>query len=121
MAEEDNFEAVDPLARVSKERGLALFENELIPVDIDELSLDSSDGIVNDKLEDRHGEGSDEVFEVDALDKTHDPVRLYLREMGSVALLSREGEVGIARRMERAQSRARRLLSRCPQIGRAHV
>ncbi len=116
MAEEDNFEAVDPLARVSKERGLALFENELIPVDIDELSLDSSDGIVNDKLEDRHGEGSDEVFEVDALDKTHDPVRLYLREMGSVALLSREGEVGIARRMERAQSRARRLLSRCPLI-----
>ncbi len=116
MAEEDNFEAVDPLARVSKERGLALFESELIPPDIEELALDAAEGGLDDKLDDRPPEDAEEVFEVDGLDKTHDPVRLYLREMGSVALLSREGEVGIAQRMERGQVRARRLLTRCPLV-----
>ena len=41
---------------------------------------------------------------------TDDPVRVYLREMGAVPLLTREGEVDLARRMERGK-----------QIGRAHV
>ena len=36
------------------------------------------------------------------LDKTNDPVRMYLREMGTVPLLSREGEVEIAKRIEKA-------------------
>ena len=36
----------------------------------------------------------------DALDRTDDPVRMYLREMGSVELLSREGEIAIAKRIE---------------------
>ncbi len=126
MAEADNFEAVDPLARVSKERGLALFESDLVPADIDEFALDVDDPPADDKLDDAHlhdanlhdseSPDSEEVFGVDAHDKTHDPVRLYLREMGSVALLSREGEVGIARRMEWGETRARRILSRCPLI-----
>ena len=34
---------------------------------------------------------------------TDDPVRVYLREMGAVPLLTREGEVGLARRMERGK------------------
>ena len=38
--------------------------------------------------------------EADTLDKTDDPVRMYLREMGSVELLSREGEIAIAKRIE---------------------
>src|SRR3954452_16775443 len=33
-------------------------------------------------------------------DRTHDPVRMYLREMGAVERLSREGEIGIAKRIE---------------------
>jgi RNA polymerase primary sigma factor len=45
-------------------------------------------------------------------DKTSDPVRMYLREMGTVPLLTREGEVEIARRIERAQKRILRTLSR---------
>ena len=36
----------------------------------------------------------------ETLDKTDDPVRMYLREMGSVELLSREGEIAIAKRIE---------------------
>src|SRR5688572_2161200 len=39
------------------------------------------------------------------LDKTNDPVRLYLREMAVVPLLTRDGEVSIARRIERGRTR----------------
>jgi len=42
-------------------------------------------------------------FRIGVLDKTNDPVRLYLREMGSVPLLDRQGEVEIAKRMERGK------------------
>jgi RNA polymerase primary sigma factor len=50
------------------------------------------------------------------LDKTSDPVRLYLREMGSVPLLKREGEVAIARRMERGHALMLRTISRSPLV-----
>ena len=50
----------------------------------------------------------------DALEKTNDPVRMYLREMGTVPLLTREGEVDIAKRIERGQLRALKALSRSP-------
>ncbi len=49
-----------------------------------------------------------------ALDKTNDPVRLYLREMGVVPLLTREGEVAIAKRIERGKIRAQKSISRSP-------
>jgi RNA polymerase primary sigma factor len=48
------------------------------------------------------------------LDKTNDPVRLYLREMGVVPLLTREGEVAIAKRIERGQIKTRKSISRSP-------
>ncbi|HEY9401147.1 MAG TPA: RNA polymerase sigma factor RpoD [Pyrinomonadaceae bacterium] len=48
------------------------------------------------------------------LDKTNDPVRLYLREMGVVPLLTREGEVAIAKRIERGQRKTRKAISRSP-------
>ena len=47
---------------------------------------------------------------------TDDPVRVYLREMGSVALLTRQGEVDLARRMERGKLRMQKALSRCPLV-----
>jgi|KBSMisStandDraft_5_1062788.scaffolds.fasta_scaffold37957_1 RNA polymerase primary sigma factor len=49
---------------------------------------------------------------------TDDPVRVYLREMGSVSLLSRQGEVDLARRMERGTLRVRKVLSRSPIVQR---
>jgi RNA polymerase primary sigma factor len=48
------------------------------------------------------------------LDKTNDPVRLYLREMGIVPLLTREGEVAIAKRIERGQIKTQKSISRSP-------
>jgi RNA polymerase primary sigma factor len=50
----------------------------------------------------------------DGLEKTSDPVRLYLREMGTVPLLTREGEIEIARRFERGHFRALKAISRSP-------
>src|SRR5687768_14175955 len=48
------------------------------------------------------------------LDKSNDPVRLYLREMGIVPLLTREGEVVIAKRIERGQIKTRKSITRSP-------
>jgi RNA polymerase primary sigma factor len=70
---------------------LALDDDELI--DEDDLDLDLSAG---------------------TLDKSNDPVRLYLREMGIVPLLTREGEVAIAQRIERGQIKTRKAISRSP-------
>ena len=50
----------------------------------------------------------------DAAPKTTDPVRMYLREMGAAPLLTREGEVEIARRIESGRMAALKALSRCP-------
>jgi RNA polymerase primary sigma factor len=47
---------------------------------------------------------------------TDDPVRVYLREMGSVRLLSRQGEIDLARRMERGKFRMQKALSRSPVV-----
>lgn len=47
-------------------------------------------------------------------DKAADPVRLYMREMGTVPLLNREQEVSIAKRIESGQKRAQRALTRSP-------
>ena len=60
----------------------------------------------------------DEDIELDlsagALEKTNDPVRLYLREMGVVPLLTRDGEVAIAKRIERGQIKTQKAISRSP-------
>src|ERR1019366_1836121 len=49
-------------------------------------------------------------------DKTGDPVRLYLREMGSVPLLKRADEVAIAKRMERGRALVLKIISRSPLV-----
>src|ERR1700733_4207747 len=63
--------------------------------------------------------GSDEV-ELDLtpglLEKTNDPVRMYLREMGTVPLLNREGEVAIAKRIERGQVLVLKTITRSPIV-----
>ncbi|HLM54491.1 MAG TPA: sigma-70 family RNA polymerase sigma factor, partial [Pyrinomonadaceae bacterium] len=68
--------------------------------------LDSLDGDLDEDIELDLSAG--------ALEKTNDPVRLYLREMGIVPLLTREGEVSIAKRIERGQIRTQKAISRSP-------
>ena len=125
---------------MGKERGYLLYDevNDLLPEGIcssDELdsifSLFGSAGIEvidseqkfqdEGKKEDKQGEDAEEGefdFGAITLDKTNDPVRMYLREMGTVPLLSREGEVEIAKRIEHGQKVVLKALSRSPLVVR---
>ncbi|HSQ24677.1 MAG TPA: RNA polymerase sigma factor RpoD [Pyrinomonadaceae bacterium] len=80
--------------------------------DSDERLIEQAAAIATDDEE------SDEDLELDlsagALEKTNDPVRLYLREMGVVPLLTREGEVAIAKRIERGQIKTQKAIARSP-------
>jgi RNA polymerase primary sigma factor len=70
------------------------------------LALDDDNEIDEDEL--------DLDLSAGTLDKSNDPVRLYLREMGIVPLLTREGEVSIAQRIERGQIKTQKSISRSP-------
>jgi len=92
---------------------LQKLEGSNIPVaDSDERLLEQAAAVVADEEE------IDEDVELDlsagALEKTNDPVRLYLREMGVVPLLTREGEVAIAKRIERGQLKTQKAIARSP-------
>ena len=73
------------------------------------------------KLLDRRSVGSDDI-ELDltpsAIDKTNDLVRMYLRQMGTVPLLTHEGEVEIAKRIERGELRITKAMSRSLIVAR---
>jgi RNA polymerase primary sigma factor len=139
VAEElDKYEEdVDRIIDTGKEKGYLTYGevNDLLPGDItspDELDdlmttintqgIDVlAEGRRGSKVDDdrdtdnESGEDSDDV-ELDlspgTLEKTNDPVRMYLREMGTVPLLTREGEVEIAKRIERGQLRVMKAISR---------
>src|SRR5256884_7286996 len=135
---EEKYDEVRQLINIGKEKGYLLYDevNELLPSEI--TSSDELDDLFNtfgsagievidsdqkylrdDKAIDRTAEGAEEL-ELDltpgALDKTNDPVRMYLREMGTVPLLTREGEVEIARRIERGKLAVIKSISRTPII-----
>ena len=123
---EEKYDEVRQLITMGKEKGYLLYEevNDLLPSDMgssDELddifSMFGSMGIEVVDSEQKFREKSEEEgVELDltpgALDKTNDPVRMYLREMGTVPLLTREGEVEIAKRIERGKNAMLRAISR---------
>lgn len=105
------------------EDGLASDDVEDLAVMLDRQGIDlSGEGELashgNRKFESDidSGEEVDFSFAQEALDTTNDPVRLYLREMGSVPLLTREGEVEIAKRFERGHLRVLMAISRSPVV-----
>jgi RNA polymerase primary sigma factor len=144
---EDKFEEVRQLIIIGKEKGYLLYDevNDVLPAeltsnpeDLDELFtvfgnagidlVDTEKGYrERDTME--RGEGpagtSEDGLELDltpgALDKTNDPVRMYLREMGTVPLLTREGEVAIAKRIERGKLSVIKSISRMPAIIKAVI
>ena len=139
MALDDKFDDIKKLIDTGKEKGYLTYDqvNDLIPHDVhspedldDLLTTIGTQGIdvlegpklpssALDKKFEEAEEGSEDV-ELDltpgALEKTNDPVRMYLREMGTVPLLTREGEVEIAKRIERGQLRVLKALSRSPIV-----
>ena len=120
---------------MGKERGYVLYDDisEVLPDDmgsgpeLDDLlaGLDAAgvDLLEEPKAEEaKKPEDSDELGELEIGqepgDKTNDPVRMYLREMGTVPLLTRDGEIELARRIEKGQNRVIRALSRSTLVTR---
>ena len=136
MALDDKFDDIKKLIDAGKEKGYLTYDqvNDLIPGDVhspDDLDdllttigtqgidvLDSSKGLPSEQKFEDIEEGEDVELDLTpgALEKTNDPVRMYLREMGTVPLLTREGEVEIAKRIERGQLRVLKALSRSPIV-----
>jgi RNA polymerase primary sigma factor len=126
---------IDSLIEVGKGKGYLTYGdvNDMLPDDMatspsdldDLVTTISTQGI---DLLDHPKFGSDKEVDLEdgedveldltpgTMEKTNDPVRMYLREMGTVPLLTREGEVEIAKRIERGQLRVLKAISRSPIV-----
>jgi RNA polymerase primary sigma factor len=131
---EEKYDEIRQLITVGKEKGFLVYDeiNELLPTEItsgEELDdlfsafgsagievVDSEKTYRDEKLQGEAGEESDLDLTPGALDKTNDPVRMYLREMGTVPLLTREGEVAIAKRIEQGKLAVIKSISRTPKV-----
>ncbi len=119
---------VDELVSIAKEQGYITYEeiNEILPMTFD--SADQIDQVLiflsgmdiqvlNQSEVERQRERKKEAKEIEGMPKRvegapDDPVRMYLKEMGSVPLLSREEEVEISKRIEKAQIQIERIIMR---------
>ena len=132
-------EEIQRFIKISKERvSLSIEEiNELLPPEIIAASvldtfmqaLEVNGVAITEVVENKEGSEEDQFFlsdpdkeskdeeeeeEVETDTKSNDPVRLYLRKMGSVSLLTREGEVEIARRIEAGEREIVRAITMSP-------
>ena len=119
---------IDELISLAKEQGYITYEeiNEILPMSVDSseqidqvlIFLSGMDiQVLNQAEVERQKERKKEAKELEALSKraegtSDDPVRMYLKEMGSVPLLSREEEVEISKRIEKAQIQIERIIMR---------
>jgi RNA polymerase primary sigma factor len=144
---EEKYDEVHKLIDMGKEKGYLLYDevSDLLPpeitasaedlddlftafgtagievIDTEDQTFAGLDKIPGErKIEADHPEGGDVELDLTpgALEKTNDPVRMYLREMGTVPLLTRDGEVEIAKRIERGQLAVLKSLSRSTVIVR---
>jgi RNA polymerase primary sigma factor len=135
LANEEKFEnEIQNLIDVGKEKGYLTYGdvNDMLPEEMD--SADDLDDLITTigtqgidlldapkfpgekEFELEEGEDVELDLTPGTLEKTNDPVRMYLREMGTVPLLTREGEVEIAKRIERGQMRVLKAISRSPIV-----
>ncbi|HUG43361.1 MAG TPA: RNA polymerase sigma factor RpoD [Acidobacteriota bacterium] len=136
---DDKYDGVKELITTGKEKGYLLYDevNDALPDEFDSSEdldsifdligdagievIDSEDdfGAVQKRAKSKTAE-DDEEEEQDKspseLEKTNDPVRMYLREMGTVPLLTREGEVEIAKRIEKGKKTVIKAISRSPLV-----
>jgi len=132
VALDDKFDGLQRLVQMGKEKGYVLYDevSEVLPgdigsgADLDEV-LAGLDGAGIEILEEpkdfeKKIDESEELIDIELPagvgEKINDPVRMYLREMGTVPLLTREGEVEIARRIERGQNTVLKSLFRAPLV-----
>ncbi len=109
-------EEIDDLLSTFERYGIDVYE-DLSSAKAALAAADSSDAV---EVKDEPASSASEDGELDltpgTLEKTNDPVRMYLREMGTVPLLTREGEVAIAKRIERGQLLVLKTITRAPLI-----
>jgi RNA polymerase primary sigma factor len=114
-AEVHSSEEIDDLLSTFERYGIDVYED----LSSAKAALAAADAPEPAETKDEPG-GSAEDGELDltpgTLEKTNDPVRMYLREMGTVPLLTREGEVAIAKRIERGQLLVLKTITRAPLI-----
>jgi RNA polymerase primary sigma factor len=115
-AEVHSSEEIDDLLSTFERYGIDVYE-DLSSAKAALAAADSTDSaevvVVKD---DAASEDGDLDLTPGTLEKTNDPVRMYLREMGTVPLLTREGEVAIAKRIERGQLLVLKTITRAPLI-----
>lgn len=128
LSKEQHQQKIEELVTLAKEQGYITYEeiNEVLPMSLDSpeeidqilIYLSGLDiQILNQSEVERQKERKKEVKELEAVSKRldgtpEDPVRMYLKEMGSVPLLSREEEVEISKRIEKAQAQIERIIMR---------
>jgi RNA polymerase primary sigma factor len=133
VASDDKYTRLKVLIETGKEKGYVSYDeiNDLLPDDVtdsqelDELLAELDGAGIDIVAEPRppaakKSASSDDSGESEVVqetgDKTNDPVRMYLREMGTVPLLTREGEIEIAKRMEHGRHLVHKALSRSPLV-----
>ena len=105
---------IDDLLSTLERQGIDIYE-DLATANATRAAANATEGPEADPKEELTAEaGLDLSFGVDS--KSQDPVRIYLREMGSVPLLTREGEVVIAKRIEHGQLVVMKAITRSPIV-----
>jgi RNA polymerase primary sigma factor len=111
-----DFEEVDEIMKAEDVSSEQLEDMLTMFNDIDIEVADEDEETSTQKVEEDFTEEErvEEIEDVDLIGRTSDPVRLYLREMGRVCLLTREGEVAIAKRIEEGKKEVIRVILNCP-------
>src|SRR5450756_1256176 len=93
--------------------GIDVVEDAEKPLQTSTKGMVTIDGTIEEKEMDQREEVQQDIIAASSgiVDKTNDPVRMYLREMGTVKLLDRQGEVNIAKRIEKGERRVYKALS----------
>jgi RNA polymerase primary sigma factor len=111
-----DFEEVDEIMKAEDVSSEQLEDMLTMFSDMDIEVADEDEDTSTQKVEDDFTEEErvEEIEDIDLIGRTSDPVRLYLREMGRVCLLTREGEVAIAKRIEEGKKEVIRVILNCP-------
>jgi RNA polymerase primary sigma factor len=116
-AEVHSSEEIDDLLTTFERNGIEIYEDAASAKAARAVEVSADQDREGGAREDAHAEeGSDLDLTPGSLEKTNDPVRMYLREMGTVPLLTREGEVTIAKRIERGQLVVMKAITRSPIV-----
>ncbi len=93
--------------------GIDVIEDAEKPLQASTKGMVTIDGTIEEKEMDQREEVQQDIIAAasNIVDKTNDPVRMYLREMGTVKLLDRQGEVDIAKRIEKGERKVFKALS----------